>query len=161
MRDLLYELIVPVEYACRSTALLVREQYPGTDGDESDPCDPTNDLGIHMFGDHGARENPERGSEHECRGGRREDSQFWMGRVGRVQKSGELGLVAEFGNEDGGENGCEEFEIHIGLIECKSRDRFENPIRPNQKITWFDLQIGWRASPHHSGKEAADIGYRE
>ncbi len=55
-----HERRVPVDIRGRSVLggwLLVREQNPNTDSDEPEPRYPTNNLGIHIFGDYGAREN--------------------------------------------------------------------------------------------------------
>src|SRR5262245_21874988 len=95
-----------------SCALIAAQQNPDPDPDESAARDPANQLGAHVLGNGGTRHHAERrGEDERCRR-RCEDRELRPGSVRRIQKSRQLGLVAELGEEDGREDRREELEVH-------------------------------------------------
>src|SRR5262245_32278938 len=93
-------------------ALIATQQNPDPDTDETAAGDPAHQPGAHVLGNGGTRHHAERrGEDERCRR-RCEDRELRPGSVRRIQKSRQLGLVAELGDEDGREDRREELEVH-------------------------------------------------
>src|ERR1043166_6530675 len=86
-----------------------REHGPDADGDEADAGDELEGLRPDEALELRADEDADAGGEDEGAGGAGEDDPFVGVALGREEEGGELGLVADLREEDGGEDGGEGF----------------------------------------------------